>query len=117
MKDGRQGIKKEKATWGHRQVVDLSELEGLMRCMETNKEPGDSGPEISGENSDAVTDLRTDKESCCYVHENLILGRPLQLKTFSPEAQGKVLGYSHDIPRLGDLLEALTEVGRAPFPP
>lgn len=59
-------------------MVDLSELEGPMRCLETNKEPGNSGPELSGENSDAVTDLRTDKESCCYVHENLTLGRPLQ---------------------------------------
>lgn len=78
MKGRRQGIKKEEATWGHRQVVGLSELEGPMRCTETNKEQGNSGPEISGENSDAVTDLRTDKENCSYVHENLTLGRPLQ---------------------------------------
>lgn len=78
MKGGTQGIKKEEATWGHRQVVDLSELEDPMRSTETNKEPGNSGPEISGENSDAVTDLRTDKESCSYEHENLTLGRPLQ---------------------------------------
>lgn len=78
IKGRRQGIKKEEATWGHRQVVGLSKLEGPMRCTETNKERGNSGPEISGENSDAVTDLRTDKESCSYVHDNLTLGGPFQ---------------------------------------